>query len=109
MSESILPFSEWQRVQEHYKLPIFFRRVLWKSGNRELLAFLSLSGDRASLVIRLDEDGAHFLVVLSKNAEGISSMPRAEVWAQWVIGDFFATSSPRRRAPRSKPLERDAA
>lgn len=107
MSDPLL-FPDWNRTQEHPKLPAFHERVLWVSGKRRLRAFLTLSLDLARIVIRMDEDGQPFMVCLTKGAEGISSLARAQVWADWVIADFFATQ-PRQRAPRLSSKEKEAA
>lgn len=98
MSEPLM-FPDWKRTQAHSKLPVIHERVLWVTGNRTLRAFLSISLDVARLVLRVDEGEQLFVVALSKSAEGISSLARAQTWADWVIADFFA-SNPRKRAPR---------
>lgn len=108
MSDPLL-FPDWKRMQANKKLPVIHERVLWVSGDRSLLAFLSISLDVARLVIRMDEKGQIFMVCLSKSAEGISSLPRAQMWADWVIADFHA-ATPRLRAPRSvRSTDKEAA
>jgi len=107
MSEPLL-FPDWKRTQDHPKLPAFHERILWISGNRRLRAVLTLSLDSARVVLRVDEDDKPFFVALSKGAEGISSLARAQVWADWVIADFMA-AQPRQRAPRSPRKEKEAA
>lgn len=107
-------FPVWQKVQDHPKLPIFYRRALWvgPSSSRAVVACLSLVSDQARLVLRIEEPGCPVLPVLSKPADGISSLSRAIQWAEWVISDFEAGSAPRKRSrksPKLATIEKEAA
>ncbi len=113
-SGEILLFPCWKRVQEAKKLPAFFTRLLWVSDvqDRRLVAYLSLVTDQARLVVRWEENGVMVAPVLSKPADGISTLGRAMQWAEWIISDLEASAQPRKRgraASKPAPLEREAA
>lgn len=102
MSGELTLFPCWKRVQEHPKLPVFHKRVLFCSPEsaRSVEAVLSLVGDQSRLTITLAEPDFHPLVVVTKGAEGISSLARAMTWAEWVISDFEAAQESPKRSKR---------
>lgn len=100
MSEISL-FPCWQRVQEHPRLPVFYKRVLFASeSGRNVEAVLSLVGDQARITVTLSEKDVKPLVIVSKGSEGVSSLARAMTWAEWVISDYEATQEPVKRSKR---------
>lgn len=99
MSLSLFPC--WQRHQEHPKLPVFHKRLLFASeSGRNVEAVLSLVGDQGRITLTLTEKDQHPLVIVSKGSEGLSSLARAMNWAEWVISDFEATQEAPKRSKR---------
>ena len=94
-------FPCWQRVQEHPRLPVFHKRVLFASDSgRNVEAVLSLVGDQSRITVTLTEPDIKPLVIVSKGSEGIGSLARAMQWAEWVISDFEATQEAPKRGKR---------
>ena len=102
MSDSLALFPCWQRVQQHPKLPVFHKRVLFASPElaRTVIAVLSLVGDQSRLTVTLEEPENKPLVIVAKGCEGVSSLSRAMIWAEWVISDYEAMQQPAKRSKR---------
>lgn len=91
-------FPVWQRWSGCV-FPVY-RRVIYQvpDTDRQVVGYLSLSGDVAHLTLRWDERDQLVAVVWSGRAEGIGSLPRAIQWAEWVCADRVSGGPPRRRA-----------
>lgn len=100
-TESLL-FPVWKTVKSARSLPPYYTRLLWLSdkSNRSLVAYLTNSLDKATLVIVWEESGERVVPVFEKETEGVSTLGRAMQWAEWIISDFEADSRPRRRASK---------
>jgi hypothetical protein len=96
-------FPVWQLWAGSAVIPVH-RRVVWQAAgsDRQFVAYLGILNSRATLTIRVEESGVLVVVVNSSESDGLSSLPRAMTWAEWVISDVLAGQQPKRARRGSK-------